>query len=563
MPTLVHIGAGNIGRGFVAPLFTAAGWTVVFIDVNQQLVEELNRRGSYRVREVDNEGEEVVRVAPVKAIHGADAAAVTAALAGADLASTAVGLGVLDRLGTVFAAAVAKRERPLDVLVCENGLDAHERLRAAVAKADPAAATRIGFVRTSIGRMIPAPSSVDGAEGEEVDLLDIAVEPYGNLPVERSAFLGAVPAVRGIDGAEDFDLIIRQKLYLHNLTHACLAYSGARKGYATIPQCATDTRLAASVRSAGFEAAEALARAHGRTEVERARLRRENRDLVEDLLERYGNRRLNDPVARVGRDPWRKLAADDRIVGAARLCLAQGVHPTAIMRHLLDACAWQPAADEPQAARWRELQTRGPIAILTAVTGLPATEPLMQQVRETILDQRRAAAVKTLRAANVVVTPAEASALEIADFGLDRFEQFGLAILVYVNTERCCAKELVMLPGQLCPEHRHPPLEGEPGKEETFRVRAGEVDLFLPGHKKDSDEKASALRHVPADKHGAMTVFRRVHLAPGDQYTLKPNTPHWFVAGSQGAVVSEFSTRSRDEADIFTDPEIQRVPDAV
>lgn len=560
MPTLVHIGAGNIGRGFVAPLFTAAGWTVVFIDVNQRLVDEINRRGSFRVREVDNEGEEVVRVSPVKAIHGADATAVAAALANADLASTAVGVGVLNRLGGVFAAAVTQRDRPLDVLVCENGLDAHERLRAAVVAVDPAAAARIGFVRTSIGRMIPAPSPADGVE---VDLLDIAVEPYGNLPVERSAFLGAVPAVRGIDGAQDFDLIIRQKLYLHNLTHACLAYSGARKGYATIPQCAADTRLVASVRSAGFEAAEALARAHGHTDVERARLRRENRDLVEDLLERYGNRRLNDPVARVGRDPWRKLASDDRIVGAARLCLAQGVHPTAIMRHLLDACAWQPADDEPQSSRWRELQMRGPLAILTAVTNLPASEPLMQQIRETILDQRRAAAVKALRTANVVVTPAEAGAIEIADFGLDRFEQFGLAILVYVNTERCCAKELVMLPGQICPEHRHPPIDGEPGKEETFRVRAGEVDLFLPGHKQDSDEKTSALRHVPADKHGAMTMYKRVHLAPGDQYTLKPNTPHWFVAGNQGAVVSEFSTRSRDEADIFTDPEIQRVPDAV
>ena len=39
-----------------------------------------------------------------------------------------------------------------------------------------------------------------------------------------------------------------------------------------------------------------------------------------------------------------------------------------------------------------------------------------------------------------------------------------------------------------------------------------------------------------------------------------PNTPHWFQAGDEGAVVSEFSTRSRDESDIFTDPQIQRAP---
>ena len=553
MPTLVQIGAGNIGRGFVAPLFTASGWEVVFVDVNQPLVDALNQRGRYQVTEVDNHGASAVVVSPVRALHGADQTAVTAALASADLVATAVGLGALSRLGGLLAAAAqARGGRPLDILVCENGLDAHERLRAAVVAVDPQAATQLGFVRTSIGRMIPAPEA-------NADLLDIAVEPYGNLPVERVAFRGGVPAVRGIDAAEDFDLIIRQKLYLHNLTHASLAYSGARKGYTTIAECVSDTKLAAAVRSAGFEAAEALARAHGQSEVERARLRRENRDLVEDLLERYSNRQLNDPVVRVGRDPWRKLAADDRIVGAARLCVAQGVHPTAILRHLLDACAWQPQADEPQALRWRELQARGPLALLAAVTALPRTDPLMQQLRETLLDQRRHAAVKTLKAAGVVVTPAEAAVFEIADFGLDRFEQYGLAILVYVNTERCCAKELVMTPGQICPEHRHPSVAGELGKEETFRCRAGEVHLFVPGHKQGSGEQEFALRLVPPDKHAAVTMFKHIHLTPGTQYTLAPNTPHWFVAGPQGAVVSEFSTRSRDEADIFTDPEIRRV----
>jgi mannitol-1-phosphate 5-dehydrogenase len=552
MPILVQIGAGNIGRGFVAPLFTASGWEVVFVDVNQPLVEAVNQRRRYQVTEVDNEGSSTVMVAPVRALHGDDRAAVAAVLASADLVATAVGLSALPCLGGLLAAAAQSRgSRPLDILVCENGLDAHEQLRAAVAEVDVRAADRLGFVRTSIGKMIPAPEA-------DADLLDIAVEPYGNLPVERAAFRGAVPAVRGIDAAEDFELIIRQKLYLHNLTHASLAYSGARKGYTTIAECVSDSKLASSVRSAGFEAAEALARAHGRSEVERARLRRENRDLVEDLLQRYSNRRLHDPVARVGRDPWRKLAADDRVVGAARLCLAQGVHPTAIFRHLLDACAWQPQADDPQAQRWRDLQARGPLALITAITGLPRTDPVMQRLRETLHDQRRHAAVRTLKAAGVVVMPTEAATLEIADYGLDRCEQFGLAILVYVNTERCCAQELVMTPAQICPEHRHPPVAGEVGKEATLRCRFGEVHLFVPGHKLDSGEKEFALRLVPADKHATLTMFKHIHLTPGGQYTLPPNTLHWFVAGPQGAVISAFSTRSRDEADIFTDPDIRR-----
>ena len=87
-------------------------------------------------------------------------------------------------------------------------------------------------------------------------------------------------------------------------------------------------------------------------------------------------------MTRVGRDPWRKLGLDERLIGAARLCLAQGVPATAILRHVLDACTWQPAAEEPQAGRWRELQARGPVALLVEITGLAPSDPLLQQVEE-------------------------------------------------------------------------------------------------------------------------------------------------------------------------------------
>jgi len=84
-----------------------------------------------------------------------------------------------------------------------------------------------------------------------------------------------------------------------------------------------------------------------------------------------------------------------------------------------------------------------------------------------------------LAEAGIVITPEERERLEVADFGLGRFEKEGLGLITYVNTDRTCAKELVMWPGQTCPQHRHPPIEGEPGKEETFRVRRGECTLYV------------------------------------------------------------------------------------
>ena len=146
--------------------------------------------------------------------------------------------------------------------------------------------------------------------------------------------------------------------------------------------------------------------------------------------------------------------------------------------------------------------------------------------------EAQAYAAAQLWAAGIELTDAERDAIEVADFGLSRLREAGLMLLTYVNTDRYCAKELVLYPGQTCPEHRHPPFAGTPGKEETFRCRRGSVRLRVDG--------------------------REFELGPGEQHTIAPDTPHSFTAGPGGAVVSEFSSASRDELDIFTDPDVER-----
>ncbi len=163
-------------------------------------------------------------------------------------------------------------------------------------------------------------------------------------------------------------------------------------------------------------------------------------------------------------------------------------------------------------------------------------------------------AVDFFNQAGIVLRDDEKRNIEIADFGLNRLEVFGLEIVVYVNTPRCCAKEMVLFPYQICPQHRHPPYEKCPGKQETFRCRWGEVYLYVPG-----EPAAQPKGRVPDDKKDAFTVWHEIILKPGDQYTLMPDTWHWFQSGPQGAVVSEFSTQSRDELDIFLDSSIKRV----
>lgn len=161
-------------------------------------------------------------------------------------------------------------------------------------------------------------------------------------------------------------------------------------------------------------------------------------------------------------------------------------------------------------------------------------------------------ALALYKQAGIVLTEDEWNNMEVADFGLGDLENTGLQLVTYINTERCCAKELALFPHQTCPEHLHPPFDDYIGKEETFRVRYGTVYLYIGG-----EPAASAAVKPP---QGVYTAFHEIILRPGQQYTLPPGTLHWFQAGDEGAVVSEFSTPSYDEKDIFTDPRIRREP---
>ena len=152
--------------------------------------------------------------------------------------------------------------------------------------------------------------------------------------------------------------------------------------------------------------------------------------------------------------------------------------------------------------------------------------------------------------AGIVLTPEEKANIEVADFDLGRVNEVGLQLLTYINTDRVCAKEMVLFPGQTCPEHWHVETNGQPGKEETFRCRYGEVYLYVEGE----GDKENILGTIPS------TNVSEIHLLPGQQYTILPGTKHWFQGGSNGAVISEFSTHSTDETDVFTDKTIVRMP---
>jgi len=172
-------------------------------------------------------------------------------------------------------------------------------------------------------------------------------------------------------------------------------------------------------------------------------------------------------------------------------------------------------------------------------------------MKREIYDRQVQAALAMYDKAGIVLNPAEKQNIEVVDFEIGIVNEVGLQLLTYINTERVCAKEMVLLPGQTCPEHKHVPTNGKEGKEETFRCRYGKVYLYVTGEGSRENIKAK----LPKTD---VSVFHEIILNPGEQYTIYPETWHWFQAGEDGAVISEFSTRSTDETDQFTDKRLVR-----
>lgn len=177
-------------------------------------------------------------------------------------------------------------------------------------------------------------------------------------------------------------------------------------------------------------------------------------------------------------------------------------------------------------------------------------------LQQSQVDQLQARTAEMLAQQGIILTHEERRAIEIADFGLGEIERTGLELITYINTDRYCAKELVLLPRQTCPEHKHPPIGATPGKMETFRCRWGRVWLYI-----EDEPTATIQARIPMGSEDYYTVLHEIELHPGEQYTIPPDTLHWFQAGEEGAIISEFSSTSRDEYDIFTDPRIRRQPE--
>ena len=241
--------------------------------------------------------------------------------------ATAVGVNVLPRIVKPLASGIRKRWKkgnfePLNIIICENLIDANRYLEGLLKRELAESGEqelfdkKIGLVEASIGRMVPVMSE----EMKKENILRVCVEEYCELPVDKDAFKGSIPDIVNMIPFSPFEFFIQRKLFIHNMGHAVAAYLGYLKGYTYIWEAVGDEKIRHIVKKAMTESANALTLEHG-VPLDQVLAH------ADDLIKRFGNRKLQDTIARVGKDPKRKLSFEDRLIGAARLCVKNGIFP--------------------------------------------------------------------------------------------------------------------------------------------------------------------------------------------------------------------------------------------
>ncbi len=352
-PIALQFGAGKIGRGLFAQLFTRAGLEVVFIEARPEIVQSLQRHRACLIEWVDGECE---RIAPVRALHVDQRQAIAEACAEAIVGATAVGVNTLPSIAPMLAEGLRERlahnKPPLNLLLGENELRAYQILREAL----PAELLgAVGLVRCVVGRQVVAELPTEP--------LGVRADRYDRLLVDADTIQGELPPIEGVQPVRPFEIYFLRKLYVHNGLHALIAYLGAQKGYATIQHALSDPEIRALFKEAAGALERALQKAFPFDP-------EEHHQAVDEILARIQNPLLDDPIARVAREPLRKLRPHDRLVGAYRLVQAQGEESEPFRQAILAALNYDDPND-PESVQLHEwVQQHGVEWVLREWCGL-------------------------------------------------------------------------------------------------------------------------------------------------------------------------------------------------
>ncbi|MDV2320636.1 mannitol-1-phosphate 5-dehydrogenase [Vibrio cholerae] len=371
----VHFGAGNIGRGFIGKLLADADIAVTFADVNEPLVDQLSHQQEYKVKVVGSECK-METVSHVTAVNSASEALIERIIK-TDLVTTAVGPTVLDIIAKTIAKGLSARfaagnTQPLNIIACENMVRGTTHLKQQVyqfltTEEQQQADALVGFVDSAVDRIVPPLQAAND------DPLEVTVESFSEWIVDEQQFKGEIPQIEGMEKTDNLMAFVERKLFTLNTGHCITAYLGCLKGHRTIREAIEDPSIEAQVKQAMQESGEVLIRRYG---FDRAL----HSAYIEKILSRFANPYLVDEVDRVGRQPLRKLSANDRLIKPLLGTIEYGLPNGMLLKGIAAALKYRNSSD-PQAVELQQsIEKEGVRSTLARYTGLDAESVEAQQI---------------------------------------------------------------------------------------------------------------------------------------------------------------------------------------
>ncbi|MEY4989242.1 MAG: hypothetical protein RI933_875 [Actinomycetota bacterium] len=363
----VHFGAGNIGRGFIGALLHQAGYEVVFLDVNQEVVDQLNKDHTYRVIET-GDGAQKHTITNFSALNSQtqfdEAAAV---IAKAQVVTASVGVNVLRFLAPLIAAGLELRtaSEPLVIMACENAIGATDVLRKEIETVNLAAAGKAVYSNTAVDRIVPPQKAGHG--------LDVLVESFSEWVIDSDQLGQYAPTIPGADFVSDLGPYIERKLFTVNTAHATLAYVGQLAGANTIVEASANSEVSAVMHKVLAETSTVLVNRHCFDA-------KEHQKYVAKTVARFSNPDLDDPVVRVGRQPRRKLARHDRLIGPAAYLAEMGQKPVGLLQAIEAALQFVDDSDPDVADLKSQLSALKAEEFVETVMGVEARHPLAAEL---------------------------------------------------------------------------------------------------------------------------------------------------------------------------------------
>ena len=329
----VHFGAGKIGRGFIAELPHDSGYEVIFGDVVEELVNLVNKEHKYPLFLIDHNYEEKIIDHVTAYSNIKDADKLIDAMCDAEIITTSVMATNLSKVAPLITMGLKKRlEQGKDkaiVMACENVIMGTDILKNAMIETKILTEEQIDsigvFPNTAVDRMVFG-GTHNGKEGIEIgDAFELVIEKNKLINPDYEP-------IKGAEYVDNIMMYLQRKIYIINCGHAIAGYFGqVLKGYEIVQDSLRDPDLLPQIREAMLESASALEKKYGFT----------HESLIEYMetmmVKRFTTPGVVDPISRVSREPIRKIAPNDRIMGPANNCEEYGLDNTYLLKGV--ACA--------------------------------------------------------------------------------------------------------------------------------------------------------------------------------------------------------------------------------